>query len=887
MSVANRASFQEVDFTDVLRYRRKRLIRQCGRVGRLASGVAVLGVLFPIAVSGQSRERSGGGLTSRGTSADSADRVLAPGFQAGGLRRWLWGAEYRGSWTETVRLPVLDLGLFAGGLRPVAEDSGSLVTTLLLAGNDGRTYVYRPLIIDPTRGLHSILIGSPAGEILRDQVSATLPFAALASQRFQEAAGFSSPERMAFVMPDDPRLGEFREAFAGVAGTLSERPGGHREDDAIYSGFAEVIDGSEVFDRIMGSHEDVVDSRRFLAARLIDLFTGDWSRHRQQWRWGREPGGNVWIPIAKNQDAAFLRLDGVIPSRANTFIRQAVGFEESYPSIVGLHYVAREVDRRFLVDLDRAAWDSVTLATQGALTDDVIDEAIGRLPAPVQEREGEFLRTALRRRRDDLPQASRRFYDILTEDVEVQLTDLRDDVRIRGLMGGRLEVTASAPGAAAPYYERVFDPAETEEVRLHLWGGDDRVVVDGEPEMQITVRLVAGEGDDEVRFEAPLDRVRVYDQGSIRIVGEADVRADREAYDTWVYSADDTQKPVDWGRWVVPAGDVGMSSDYGLFVGGGATWYRYGFRRRPYASRVRFLAGVATQLKFRIEVEGDFRKEGSPNHAQFFVGFSQLEVVNFFGFGNDTRKPENEKRHGVSRRTIRVEGGYGRLFGQVLDITMGAAFEPSRTVADGNPFFTDSLTVYGGGDFGQAALFADVRLDTRDFRGAATRGARLDVRGSYYPSVLSVEESYFRLVGAGSAFFSVYDLPLHPTLALRGGATRIWGTAPYFNSALLGGAESLRGWDAERFAGDTSVFGTAELRLQITPLRIAMLGDVGALGFVDAGRVYVDGDSPGGWRLGYGGGLWLALLGPQNTVSGVMGFSEEGTAFYVWFGMPF
>ena len=38
--------------------------------------------------------------------------------------------------------------------------------------------------------------------------------------------------------------------------------------------------------------------------------------------------------------------------------------------------------------------------------------------------------------------------------------------------------------------------------------------------------------------------------------------------------------------------------------------------------------------------------------------------------------------------------------------------------------------------------------------------------------------------------------------------------------------------------------------------------DFGLLGFADLGRVYVDGDSPGGWHNAAGGGFWAGALNP-------------------------
>ena len=55
----------------------------------------------------------------------------------------------------------------------------------------------------------------------------------------------------------------------------------------------------------------------------------------------------------------------------------------------------------------------------------------------------------------------------------------------------------------------------------------------------------------------------------------------------------------------------------------------------------------------------------------------------------------------------------------------------------------------------------------------------------------------------------------------------------------------------------------------------------GILGFADVGRVWVDGDSPGGAHWGFGGGLWWGLLGTRNIVSLEIGAGEETTAIYI------
>ena len=69
--------------------------------------------------------------------------------------------------------------------------------------------------------------------------------------------------------------------------------------------------------------------------------------------------------------------------------------------------------------------------------------------------------------------------------------------------------------------------------------------------------------------------------------------------------------------------------------------------------------------------------------------------------------------------------------------------------------------------------------------------------------------------------------------------------------------------------------------------RVLFFGEIGVIGLADAGRVVVDGESPGGWHTGYGGGVWVSPVGVSTTVSAVVAHSNENTRVYVHFGFPF
>src|SRR5690606_2652221 len=123
-----------------------------------------------------------------------------------------------------------------------------------------------------------------------------------------------------------------------------------------------------------------------------------------------------------------------------------------------------------------------------------------------------------------------------------------------------------------------------------------------------------------------------------------------------------------------------------------------------------------------------------------------------------------------------------------------------------------------------------------------------------------------------------------PVLALRAGGARAWGVFPFQESAFLGGSHSLRGFDRERFAGDAMVFGNAELRVPLVELELLLRGDLGISGLVDVGRVFVNGESPGGWHHAQGGTIWF--MTPAISVSLTYAHGEDHE-LYVDLGLPF
>jgi hemolysin activation/secretion protein len=131
------------------------------------------------------------------------------------------------------------------------------------------------------------------------------------------------------------------------------------------------------------------------------------------------------------------------------------------------------------------------------------------------------------------------------------------------------------------------------------------------------------------------------------------------------------------------------------------------------------------------------------------------------------------------------------------------------------------------------------------------------------------------------------------TLAVRVGGQQNWGTYPFHESAFIGGggffggSQTVRGLQQNRYAGDAAVYGNFEVRTRLGRMTLLLPADVGVFGLVDVGRVFLEGEDSDEWHPGYGGGLWLAYLNRNNTVSIAVAESEGRVALYIRMGFAF
>jgi hypothetical protein len=819
--------------------------------------------------------------------ADSVTVVAGPEYDAGGLYALLFGRGRQELWQTPVRVPVLDLSRHAGGLTPTEAGGGKQTKSLRFRGGDGREYQFRSVKKD-LYTLPADLRRTFAGKVVRDQLKSHHPAGPVVAAPLIGAAGVLHPVPVLVVMPDDPRLGEFRAEFAGMLGTIEERPNEGEGGGEGFAGAERVIGTPRLLERIEEGPDDVVDARAFLDARLTDLFLGDWDRHQDQWRWAAFGEGTprVWKAVPRDRDQAFVHFDGLVLHLVRSRFPRVVRFGPTYRDKHGLTFSARDLDRRLLSSLERPAWDSAVVRLQAAWTDAVIDDAIARMPPEWRAKNGDELRRDLRGRRDRLGEAADWLYRRLAHEAEVHTTDEADRAVVERLPSG--DVVLSVETGGRPAFRRTFRGGETKELRVYLHGGDDAAVVRGSG-ARMKIRLVGGGGDDVLADSSRASggrRTRFYDDrgdNTFALGGEADVST--RSFEAPEVDPDAIAAPWrDWGEMTDPVPWAGYRTDLGVILGGGVERIRYGFRQVPYSSRVVVRARWAWAVREgAVEYVGDFRRPASPTAFLVRGLASGLELTRFHGYGNDAPLLGDDEFHRARTREVRLEVGWRRpLFGPVTGYA-GPAVRYADTPDDEG--FLALAQPYGVGRFGQAGARAELAVDTRDHRMAPTRGIRAALGGSAWPRLWDVEDA-FGEAHVDAATYLTAPIVLRPTLALRAGGKRVWGDAPFHEAAFVGGQETVRGFREQRFAGDAALWGNAELRLKLFDFAFLIPGTVGVHGMADAGRVYVDGESPGGWHTSHGGGVWLRILDDGPAVSLTVARGEE-TRVYAGAGFQF
>ena len=888
---------------------------------------------------------------------ESVATVPGSEYGAGRFHRWFAGDGYRDLWTQSIRVPVLDLRTFAGGLHPLKEGGGMQTKNLRFETSTGEEYVFR-LLDKKATGTPPELRATPLNWFFQDGVSASHPAASELSAPILVATGVLHPTAVLMWMPDDPALGEFRGDFANKLGMIEEYPSvpktpsevaekeaangagekaakeekhekkereaagklakdtseakpdsarvdNEKPDSAKkdpekpkakdanelvgFGGATKIVDSPELLKLLNTEAKERVDVRAFLMARLSDFLINDNDRHAGQWKWARLASGpkNEWEPIARDRDHAFVTYDG-FENRFGRFARSSLVRFDGRVNVVGLTS-PNDLDERLLSGVEKPVWDSVARELKARVTDSVIAAAARAMPREYQATAPHIIEV-LKQRREAIPAAADEYYRMLAARVQVHGTDSADLATIHREQDGSVNVRLESGGRS--YFSRTFHPEETREILVYLHDGNDTAVVTGTAAKSILVRVIGGNGNNSFADSSVVGGsrrpTRFYDAGPTRGVEYGlDTLFERLP---WEHRNGLLAEPVpNFGGALRPVAGLSDDRSIGLTPRLGIARYSYGFMDRPYASMLKLDAEYAPFWRGgRASFTADRRFESSPLHTMLFGRVSDMQFVNYHGLGNatsDSTLPDTYFQ--THDRQWLVNPSIGLALGSWTDINVGPVLQYVTTDTLRGPFLAKDRP-YGFGNFGEAGVLLDARYDRHVDRTnptVPTSRVLMEAIGAYYPAAMDVRSAYGSAsLALGSSL--VLPLPMHPILNARAGGKKLWGDFPYFDAATIGGLRTTRFLDTQRFAGDASLYGTSELLVPLARFTLMIPAQAGIVGVADAGRVYVDGQSPGGWHSTTGEGIWVGRVYGSQTLT-LLRTTEPGHQFQLRLGLNF
>lgn len=806
-------------------------------------------------------------------------------------QKWM-GKNYRDVWSLPVKVPVFDIGTEQGGLHILKSGGGQQTQSIRLEDKQGHQFALRSLEKFVEGALPEHVHHTFAVDVVQDNISASNPYAAMPVARLATAAGIMHTNPKVVFVPHDARLGKYQEELSGNLFLFEERPSGDWSEMASFGFSDDIIGTDDVLDEITGSFSHQVDQKAVLKARLFDTFISDWDRHDDQWRWAsfKQQGKTIYRPIPRDRDQAFYVNEGILPWIASRkwLMPKIQGFAPITHNMQGLAYNARYFDRTFLTQPDWNDWKAAVDTLQYLLSDEQIELAMKEFPKEVQALVGESTAEILKQRRDHLEVMARRHYLTLAKHVDITGTDEADWFEVARKEDGQTVVSVyplrSGTRLQQPWYQRIFRTDETKEIRLFGLEGDDYFSLSGKVNDGISIRVIGGKGTDSVNNQSvvkkPGKQTLIYDlkkntvinpgEGSrVKLSGDPAINTyDRKAFRYNVVSP---------GAW------LGYNKDDGLFIGGGPVFNSYRFRRHNSQSVMANFATRTSAFNVRYQFDSESEIRGFDHHLGVELKAPDY-VMNYFGMGNESRKDDasSDEYYTLNVNQLILNYALGYRWGKTArekkkdddaeekkaekvnqsELLLGAFFKRSHieeqaghfiSELDRNGLVKDDLSpkLFSG-------IYAQYAYSRLNNEINPQKGYQVIFSGEQFFHLNDEQDHFLRLNADLRAYIGLLN-DSRAVLALRAGGTRNFGDFAFLEAAKLGGKTNLRGYLSDRFYGHSSLYQNAELRFKVSDFSSYILnGELGILGFCDAGRVWAENEDSDKWHRGYGAGFWLS-----------------------------
>ncbi|HSI90844.1 MAG TPA: hypothetical protein VK927_06970, partial [Adhaeribacter sp.] len=820
--------------------------------------------------------------------------VPGPQYAAGPTRTFFFGKLYRSTWTTPVKVPYLDLRNTLGGLTPEGKGGGRQTRSLKFSAPDSSQYVFRSVDKDPIKALPLVLRETFATDVIREITATGHPYGALIVSSLLDSTDILHARPRLYVLPNHPDLGPYRAEFAGLFGMLEDRPVSPKKDRKAFAEADEIPRTVRLYRKLYDDHNNRIDAYAFGKARAFDIWIGDFGRHDDNWRWAgfEKDGKTIFKPIPRDRDHAFSQWNGFFPWLADLpfVVKTVQNFGYDYQGLKSLNAPARYLDQALLSPLNRQDFQRIAAELQQEMTDETIDKAILAAPAEVAPVSGYEIGAKLKARIKKLPKALDAYYLNLAKVVDILGSNKDEYFLIERLEGGQVRVQqfvkdpASNGPSGEALYDRTFSPSETKEIRVFALDGQDVIEISGSSPKSILVRVIGGEGRDQIRDNSSVPglkhHTRIYDTSDTAIEPGAEAKdltsdkADINAYDRKEYREN--------YKSIAPGLLYNRSDGLGASLNLSAT--RFVFRepepKRTYSMGIAGTAQGAFILNGGALWNNVLGKWGLGTAVTYG---SYFPFYNFFGLGNNTVKDDElfrPRKYYVARyKGVRAEAFTQTNFLQKSYFRIGPVFESLNSTTQSGTILDENITA--GIVLGKEKLLGaqlELDFDLRDQETFTRRGLRFYLNHTTSKR-LNGQKNTFGLTQGFAQYFGTARLGIPVTLTLKAGGAKNFGkNLPFYKYTSLGLRDNLRGYVNNRFFGDGSAYLNSELRFHLGRNKNQFLPFYyGLIGFYDQGQVWYQGIAEGGWHRGYGAGFYIAPLEERYALTLLLGHSREET----------
>ncbi len=831
---------------------------------------------------------------------DSVMATASTKFKSGGLRTFLFGKNYRKEWGTPIKVKVINLATAFGGLTPIKMGGGHQTKSLRLEDKSGKEYVLRQIEKNVTdaalppelRGLAAV------NDVIADGVSASYPYAALSIPPLAEAAGVPHANPSLVFVPNDPLLGLFMSDFSNSFCLLEERnPNGNDKSKST--------DNMEK--ALFEDNDNTIDQKATLQARLLDMFVMDFDRHEDQWRWASTDNGKgkTFYPLPRDRDQPFFINSGLITYFVGqpAVTPQIQGFRSKARHINSYNFNAKNFDRNYMNELNKADWEKAATTLVNIMTDELIEKALHLQPKEVQAYSINSIIGKLKKRKQYFVNEMLDYYTFLSKTVTVFGSNKKELFDVQRHEDGSVTVTVfkinKQEETDRKMFERKFTSAETNEIRLYGLEGNDKFYLHGSDAGKIKIRIIGGAGKDEFDIETTTakGKTKIYDLST-----EQNIFSGKGKYKN-LLSTDATVNAFSLRDYkydiFAPFVSAGFNPDDGLYLGLSLKYSKQGFRKKPYAQLHQLtgshaLATKAYKFNYNFTATNVFHKTNLLLNATLNA---PNNTSNFFTYGNESIY-DKKAGGGIEFYRARfvlgdVQIGLQKNINSKFSVAASPAFQYYAFDSTDNKRRLISLTNINGlnaATLNKTKTYAGFQLqailDNRNNKFAPSRGINWQTSYAAYKGLGTSSNNYGKLQ-TDMSFYTSFNKKARFVIANRIGAGISFGDIEFFQAQYLSGTDNLRGYRRFRFAGTKMFYHNLDLRIKLADFRTYFFpGSLGILAFHDVGRVWVKNDASKKWHQGYGGGLWFAPLS-RFVITASYGYGDDGGLPVVGFGFQF